>query len=159
MRGDQDQICESLEDQDVAMFMDDTTLSEVINVSYHLDGNPNGNTQINVDKVGKFANDEGMELNCKKCMEMIIDFRKNASFISPIHIGDYNVTRTKSYKLLGIWLGDDFKWKTNTEYVTKKAAKRLYFFLIFKSYRAPANDLLAFYCSVIRPVLEYGAEI
>ena len=31
-----------------------------------------GNTQMNVDKVVQFAKDEGMELNCKKCMEMII---------------------------------------------------------------------------------------
>jgi hypothetical protein len=32
----QDQICNAVEDQELAMFMDDTTLSEVINVSDHL---------------------------------------------------------------------------------------------------------------------------
>ena len=159
VRGDQDQVCNSLEDQDVAMFMDDTTIAEVINVNDHLDGNPIGNTQINVDKVVRFANDEGMGLNCKKCMEMFIDFRKNVSVIPQIRLGDYDITRTKSYKLLGVWLDDDFKWKTNTEYLTKRAAKRLYFLKNLKSYGAPANDLLGFYCSVIRPVLEYGAEI
>jgi hypothetical protein len=47
----QDQICNAVEDQDVAMFMDDTTLSEVINVSDHLGGISIGNTQMNVDKV------------------------------------------------------------------------------------------------------------
>ena len=56
--------------------MDDTTLSEVINVSDHLGGISIGNTQMNVDKVVQFAKDEGMELSYKKCMEMIIDFRK-----------------------------------------------------------------------------------
>ena len=30
---------------------------------------------------------------------------------------------------------------------------------ILKSYGAPKNDLLAFYCTVIRSVLEYGAQI
>ena len=59
----QDQICNAVEDQDVAMFMDDTTLSEVINVSDHLGGISIGNTQMNVDKVVQFAKDEGMELN------------------------------------------------------------------------------------------------
>ena len=39
------------------MFMDDTTLSEVINVSDHLDGISIGNTQMNVDKVVQFAKD------------------------------------------------------------------------------------------------------
>ena len=66
----------TVEDQDVAMFMDDTTLSEVIDVSHHLGGIPIGNTQMNVDKVVQFAKDEGMELNYKKCTEMIIDLRK-----------------------------------------------------------------------------------
>ena len=121
-----DQICNAVEDQDVAMFMDGTTLSEVINISDHLGGISIGNTQMNVDKVVQFAKDEGMELNYKKCMEMIIDFRKNISPIPPIHVGGHNVSRTKSYKLLGIWLDYDLKWKTNMEYITKKAVKRLY---------------------------------
>jgi hypothetical protein len=140
------------------MFMDDTTLSEVINVSDHLVGISIGNAQMNEDKVIQFAKDKGMELNYKKCMEMI-DFRKNISPIPPIHVGGHNVSRTKSYKLLGIWLDYDLKWKTSTEYITKKAAKRMYLLKILKSYGAPMDDLLAFYCSVIRPILEYGAEI
>ncbi len=72
---------------------------------------------MNVDKVVQF----GMELNYKKCMEMIIDFRKNISPIPPIYVGGHNVSRTKSYKLLGIWLDYDLKWKTNTDYIIKKA--------------------------------------
>jgi hypothetical protein len=70
-------------------------------------------------------------------MEMITDFRKNISPIPPIHVCGHNVSRTKSYKLLGIWLDYDLKWKTNTEYITKKAGKRLYLLTILKSYGAP----------------------
>ena len=92
-------------------------------------------------------------------MEMIIDLRKNKSSIPPIHVGGHNVSRTKSYKLLGMWLDYVLKWKTNTEYITRKAAKRLYLIKILKSYGVPMDDLLAFYFSVIRPILEYGAEI
>ena len=53
------------------------------------------------------------------------------------------------------------RWKTNTEYTIKKGAKRLYLLNILKSYGAPKNNLLAFYCTVIRsvPDLEYGAQI
>ena len=141
------------------MFMDDTTLSEVSDISDHLGGIPIGNTQMNVDKVVQFAKDEGMELNYKKCMEMIIDFRKNVTPTNPIYVGGHNVSRTKSCKLLGIWLDRYLKWKTNTEYITKKAAKRLYLLKILKGFGASMDDLLAFYCSVIRSILEYGAEI
>ena len=38
----------------------------------------------------------------------------------------------------------------------KKGRKRLYFLKILKNYGALTKDLLAFYNSIIRPVLEYG---
>lgn len=100
-----------------------------------------------------------MELNGEKCKEMLIDFRKNRSELPPIIIGDQQLSRVESYKLLGLWIDDDLKWNTNTEYIIKKAAKRLYLLKILKSYGAPKVDLLTFYCTVIRSVLEYGAHI
>ncbi|XP_028402121.1 uncharacterized protein LOC114525113 [Dendronephthya gigantea] len=48
---DQDQTRNAVEEQDAAMFMDDTTISEVINVIDHLDDQTIGNTRENVDKV------------------------------------------------------------------------------------------------------------
>jgi hypothetical protein len=56
------------------MFMDDTTLSEVSN---HTSGTSIGKTQENVNNVVLFAKHEKMELNVKKCKEMILDLRKN----------------------------------------------------------------------------------
>ena len=70
--------CDAIEEEDTTMFMDDTTLSEVINISNHLTNNQIGNIQGKVDSVVKFAFDEWMELtvNDKKCKEMLVDFRK-----------------------------------------------------------------------------------
>ena len=96
----QDQTCDAIEDQAIAIFMDDTILSEVIQVDDQLDGN----------------------------------------FFGNIH----NVSRAKSYKLLGIWLDNDLKWK-------------LLKIMILRGH--PMDDLLAFYNSVIRPILEYGVKI
>ena len=67
------------------MFMDDTTLSEVIETSGHTSGTLIGNTQENVNNVARFARHEKMQLNKKKCKEMIIDFRKNKTTIPPIN--------------------------------------------------------------------------
>ena len=53
--------------------------------------------------------------------------------------------RVSSYKLLGLWIDDDLKWKTNTEYIVKKVAKRLHFLKILKGYNAPREDLKTFY--------------
>ena len=49
-----------------------------------------------------------------------------------------------------MWLDDDMKWATNTEFIIKKAAKRLHFLRILKNYGACKDDLKSFYCTVIR---------
>ena len=48
--------------QYTTMFMDDTTMSEVIDISNHLTNNQIGNIQGKVDSAVKFAADERMEL-------------------------------------------------------------------------------------------------
>jgi hypothetical protein len=44
-----------------------------------------GKTKENVNNVVLFAKHEKMELNVKKCKEMILDFRKNKTTIPPIN--------------------------------------------------------------------------
>ena len=58
---------------------------------------------------------------------MLIDFRNDRTVITAIKINDCVLERVSSYKLLGLWIDDDLKWKTNTEYIVKKAAKWLHF--------------------------------
>ena len=57
--------------------------------------------------------------NGTKRKEMILDFRKNKTTIPPININDQLIARVKSYKLLRMWLDDDMKWATNTEFIIK----------------------------------------
>jgi hypothetical protein len=51
------------------------------------------------------------------------------------------------------------KWATTTEFIIKKAAKRLHFLKIHKNYGAWKDYLNSFYCAVIRSTLEYGAQV
>jgi hypothetical protein len=133
------------------MFMDYTTL--------WTSGTSIGKTLENVNNVVLFAKHENMEPNVKKCKEMIRDFRKNKTTIPPINIDDQPIARVKSYKLLGMWLDDDMKWATNTEFIIEKAAKRLHILEIHKKYGACRDDLKSFYCAVIRSTLEYEAQV
>ena len=41
----------------------------------------------------------------------------------------------------------------------KKANKRLYFIVLLKRANVPLSDIVNFYCTVIRPVLEYCAPV
>ena len=106
-----------------------------------------------------FTKEQKMVLNYKKCKEMLIDFRRNKTLIPAIEVEGTTIQRVRSYKLLGLWLDDDLKWATNTEKITKKAAKRLFFLRMLKSYGAKPDDMKKVYTSVIRPTLEYAAQV
>ena len=99
-----------------------------------------------------------MELNLKKCKEMLIDLRRNKTAIPLTNIENNTIQRVTSYKLLGLWIDDNMKWNTNTEKIVKKAAKRLFLLKVLKSYGASTSDMKNFYIAVIRPTLEYGAQ-
>ena len=71
---------------------------------------------------------------------MLIDFRKDRTVIPAIKINDCVLERVSSCKLLGLWMDDDLKWKTNTEYIVKNVAKRLHFLKILKGYNAARED-------------------
>ena len=74
-------------------------------------------------------------------------------------IENNTIERVTSYKLLGLWIDDNMKWNTNTEKIVKKAAKRLFFLKVLKSYGASTSDMKKFYTAVIRPTLQYGAQV
>ncbi len=75
---------------DDVMFMDDTTLYEVLDVSSHVSGTQIGGLFGKVNRARKFTVDVKMELSFKKCKEMVIDFRKNKSIIiSPLEINGH----------------------------------------------------------------------
>ena len=146
-------------DDSTSMFMDDTTLFEIIGVSEHISRSEIGNSQRNLDSVVQFTKDNKMQLHPNKCKEMQIDFRKNKTVIPPTKIDNRSLAMVRSYKLLGLWFDDDLKWRTNTEYIIKKGAKRLYLLKILKSYKAPKEALKRFYIAVVRSAVEYGAQV
>jgi hypothetical protein len=110
----------------VSIFMDDTTLSEILNINNPVT-QPVNNIQANVERISKFSREENMRLNLKKTKEMGIDLRIMKSEIPLITIDNVPIERVQSHKLLGIWLQSDLKWHTNTFFIIKKARKRLYF--------------------------------
>ena len=124
-------------EHETLMFMDDTTLYEVLDVSHHISGKQLGGAESKVKSVLRFTEEDMMELNQTKCKEMIIDFRKNVTVIPPLEINSHVFERVKCYKLLGLWIDDNLKWSTNTCYIVKKAVKRLYFLKMLKGYGAP----------------------
>jgi hypothetical protein len=75
-------------------------------------------TNIVADNVNDFAESNHMKLNPKKCKEMVIDpLEYNTTVLRPITIGNTTIETVKKYKLLGVILTDDLKWKEHVAYI------------------------------------------
>ena len=64
----------------------------------------------------------------------------------------------KKAKILGLVKSRTFQWNDNIRESIKKANKRLYLIVLLKRADVEFEDILKFYCSVIRPVVEYCAQ-
>jgi len=62
-------------------------------------------------------------------------------------------------KLLALNFDVSLSWSVHITIITAKASKRLYFLKPLKRAEVPAQQLLHFYATVIRPVVEYCAPV
>ena len=62
-------------------------------------------------------------------------------------------------KILGVTFRQELKWNDHIDNITAKAAKRLYLLRELKRAGVSCNDLVLFYCSPIRSVLEYACML
>ena len=66
-----------------------------------------------------------MILNQKKTKVMLFNFTDNYQFTTRLSLNDENLEIVKETKLLGVILSDNLKWDQNTDFLVKKAYKRM----------------------------------
>ena len=71
--------------------------SKIIIIKNHIAGEAIGNAEKNITEVMKFTNHQKMELNLKKCKEMLIDLRRNKTAIPLTNIENNTIERVTSY--------------------------------------------------------------
>ena len=69
----------------------------------------------------------------------------------PVEVGD-------STKILGLYVSNDFKWNKHVRETIKKAHKGLQILSQLKRSNIGVNELVQFYITCIRPVLEYACQ-
>ena len=134
-------------------YVDDTTISQTI------PRGSLGHVQHAVTAVEAWSRSQRMQLNADKCKEMVIDFKKISHNFSPLKVDGNELPVTDCAKILGVMISSDLKWNNHIVDCIKKANKRLYFIVLLKRARVPLNDIVNFYCTTIRPVLEYCAPV
>ena len=61
--------------------------------------------------------------------------------------------------MLGVTIASTLQWNCHISNLLKKANKQMFFLILLKSARVPARDIIGFYITCIRPVLEYCAPL
>ncbi len=113
---------------------------------------------IVVNEISTFASNRGMELNHKKCKEMVILFLKyDVARHNPIYVCGLPAQSVSSFKLPGLTLSHDLSWNCHVETVIKKANSRLYALRPLKKAGLSQIDLVNTYCSFVRSAIEYAA--
>ena len=120
-------------------YVDDTTAFEII------PRNSISMLDVVVREIHNYCLEHKMKLNPKKCKEMYVNFMKNTiTATRPVSVGNQEVERVGTYEHLGVIISEDLKWNTHVEYVTAKAAKRLYALRLLKCARVMPKAYLGY---------------
>ena len=134
-------------------FADDTTICNVFS-------NPDAcSLQECVQHVAEWSKTNLFQLNPTNCKEMVICFKKHFPALDPVEVNGQSLERVSTAKILGVTFRNDLKWNDHVDLITSKAAKRVYFLRQLKRAEVNAKDLIGFYCSCIRSVLEYACQV
>jgi len=130
-------------------YVDDTTMSEI------LDKSAVSSMQSFVDKLVQQATETGMIVNGRKTKEILIGSVLRDPPVS-VTLSSAPEERVTTFKLLGVDVANDLKWAQHVDAISSKAASRLHFLELLKRSGVGLDDLLCFYKTVVRPVLEYA---
>ncbi|CAB3982749.1 Hypothetical predicted protein [Paramuricea clavata] len=91
-------------------FVDDVTLSEVVKTESI------SVLQTNLDTISAWAKDNNMNINPKKCKEMVVCPLKHTPDLAPLLLNEVPLDKVVSHKVLGMTIMDNLKWiKTPTK--------------------------------------------
>ena len=95
-----------------------------------------------------------MQLNAEKCKDMVIDFKRHKHHFIPLMVDGKELETVDKAKILGVTISGNLMWNNHLNESIKKANKHLYFLVLLRRARVPAEDIVNFYCTTKRPVLE-----
>lgn len=113
--------------------------------------------QSDLDLVSSWCNKWLMSLNTTKCKIMSIS-RKNSLSSFSYKINNIEVSRTTSYKYLGVIIDSKLSWSSHITSICSKASKTLGYLRRNLHYSTLSIRRLA-YLTFVRPQLEYASPV
>ena len=169
-----------LDDDDKFKFIDDLSILEIINLisqglaSHNFkfqvaaDMNIEHNqylpqssikSQNYLDKISDWTHSNLMKLNAEKSKYMIINFTTNYQFSTRLCLENKRLEQVKETRLLGVVMNDKLTWHSNTEFIVKKAYKRMVLLHNLFDFGLPVSEMVNIYILYIRSILETSAVV
>jgi hypothetical protein len=95
--------------------------------------------QTDLDTISAWAKDNNMNLNPKKCKEMVVCPLKHTPDLAPLLLNEVPLDKLVSHKVLRMTIMDNLKWNKNTNEIISKASKRLHIIRVLKKAGVPSN--------------------
>ena len=147
-------------------YVDDLSILVSINLKKNLEFDSSRNEfillaesnplQLQLDNLCSFAAKKHLKIKESKSHVMKFTFSNTLDFIPEIEVNGFkdNLEIVTETKLLGIMLTSDLKWTRNTEFICKKAYKRMWTLRRMKILDIDPLVILDVYVKEIRSVLE-----
>ena len=82
--------------------------------------------QTDLDLISGWSKDNNMNLNPKKCKEMLVVPLKRTPDLTPLLLNGVSLEKVASHKMLGTTIMDNLKWNKNIDEIIEKASKHLH---------------------------------
>ena len=116
-------------------------------------------TQDNLNKICEWTNNKKMEINTEKSKYMIINFTNNYQFNTRLKLEQDLIQQITQTRLLGVILDDQLSFQSNTDFLVRKAFKRMCILAKLYEFSVPLKDLVKIYTLYIRSVVENSAVV
>ena len=143
----------NLTDFQMWKYIDDTTAAEVIPKESH------STIQTGVNQLEDWTVQNKLQLQVPKCKELLFQFTTVRSPFPSVVLSSGILELVDHAKVLGLTISNDLKWSKHVAEMIKKVNKRKYFIIQLKRAKVPAKEIINFYCTCVRPVLEYSCEV
>lgn len=108
-----------------------------------------------VDNVQTWSTTNRLQLNVAKYKELV----KTANNFPSLNIDSGQLEVVMNAKILGLAISNNLKRNDHVANIIKKANKPLYFIVQLKCTKVPEQDIITFYVTYARPVLEYSCQV
>ena len=113
----------------------------------------------NLKNTENYAERNKMKINYRKTKLMVFNPGKSRDFLPRFDFNDDELDVVEEIKLLGVIIRSDLSWEQNTDYIVKKANKKLWSLRRLRKLGARTTDLVDVYIKQVRSLLEFAAVV